>query len=139
VLLIVALLGAGVPVSAVHAQGAGDQQYEDPFGGSGSGGGSGGSGSGGSGNSNSGSGEITPITPAPQTSGGSSGGSGSGSASSGTAGAGQSGAASPSPSSPAATGTLPNTGLDTRVVVLAGVVLVLVGVGLRLRNAPERF
>ena len=143
-LLIVALLGAGVPVSAVHAQGAGDQQYEDPFGGSGSGGGSGGSGSGGSGsggsgNSNSGSGEITPITPAPQTSGGSSGGSGSASSSSGTAGAGQSGTASPSPSSPAATGTLPNTGLDTRVVVLAGVVLVLVGVGLRLRNAPERF
>src|SRR4051794_3596908 len=110
VLLVVALLGAGVPVTAVHAQGAGDQQYEDPFGGSGDSGNSGSGGSG-SGGSNSGSGDIDPITPAPQTSGGSSGGGGSGSgSSSGTAATGQSGTATPSPSSPAATGTLPNTG-----------------------------
>ena len=135
-LLVVALLGAAVPVTAAHAQGAGDQQYEDPFGGSGSGSGSSGSGSSGSGSGSSGggSGTIEPITPAPQTSGSASGSSGS----SGTAGT-SSSAATPSPSSPAATGQLPNTGLDTRVLVVAGVVLVLVGAGLRLRNAPERF
>src|SRR5437870_1718981 len=32
VLLVVALLGVGGPVAAAHAQGAGDQQYQDPFG-----------------------------------------------------------------------------------------------------------
>jgi LPXTG-motif cell wall-anchored protein len=140
VLLVVALLGVGAgvggPVQDVFAQGAGDQQYQDPFGDSGTStsGGSGGSNSGGSGGSNSGSGTIDPITPAPQTSGGS---AGSGS-SSGSAATSQS-ATTTSPSSPAATGQLPNTGLDARVLVLAGVVLVLAGVGLRLRNAPERF
>jgi LPXTG-motif cell wall-anchored protein len=135
VLLVVALLGAAVPVTVAHAQGAGDQQYEDPFGGSGSG--SGGSDSGsnsGSGSDNGGgSGNIEPITPAPQTSG--SGSSGT----TGSAGTSSSGTATTSPSSPAATGQLPNTGLDTRVLVVAGVVLVLAGAGLRLRNAPERF
>jgi LPXTG-motif cell wall-anchored protein len=136
VLLVVALLGVAGPVSAAHAQGAGDQQYEDPFGGSGSGSGSGGSDNGSGGGSNGGSGDIEPITPAPQTSGsGSTGASGS----SGSAGTSASGAATTSPSSPAATGQLPNTGLDTRVLVVAGVVLVLAGAGLRLRNAPERF
>src|SRR4051794_32057082 len=70
VLLVVALLGAGVPVTAVHAQGAGDQQYEDPFGGSGSGGGSGGSGSGGAGKPHPRPGEVNPLTPAPPTPGG---------------------------------------------------------------------
>jgi LPXTG-motif cell wall-anchored protein len=135
VLLVVALLGAAVPVTAAHAQGAGDQQYEDPFGGSGSG--SGGSDSGsnsGSGSDNGGgSGNIEPITPAPQTSG--SGSSGT----TGSAGTSSPGSATTSPSSPAATGQLPNTGLDTRVLVVAGFVLVLAGAGLRLRNAPERF
>jgi LPXTG-motif cell wall-anchored protein len=137
VLLVVALLGAAVPVTAAHAQGAGDQQYQDPFGGEGDSGssGSGSSGSGGSGSSgSSGSGSVEPLTPAPQTSGGS---SGSGSGTAGTSA--QSGAATTSPSSPAATSQLPNTGLDARVLVLAGIVLVLVGLGLRLRNAPERF
>jgi LPXTG-motif cell wall-anchored protein len=141
VLLVVALLGAAVPVTAAHAQGAGDQQYEDPFGGSGSGSGSSGSGSSGSGSGSSGgSGTIQPITPAPQTAGSGSGtGSSGSSGSSGTAGTSSSGTATPSPSSPAATGQLPNTGLDTRVLVVAGVVLVLAGAGLRLRNAPDRF
>src|SRR3954471_7004235 len=32
VLLVVALLGVGAPVTAAFAQGAGDQQYSDPFG-----------------------------------------------------------------------------------------------------------
>jgi len=62
-----------------------------------------------------------------------SGSSGSGT-SSGTAGTPQGGT-----TSPAATGQLPNTGLDTRVLIIAGAVLVMAGLGLRLRNAPERF
>src|SRR3954447_14774742 len=113
VLLVVALLGVGgvgTTLTAAEAQqGAGDQQYEDPFGGSGSDSGSGsGSSNSGSGSSGGGSGAIDPITPAPQTSGGSSSGTASANGSSATT----------SPSSPAATGQLPNTGLDTRVLVL---------------------
>jgi LPXTG-motif cell wall-anchored protein len=136
VLLAVALLGVGVPLtSTAFAQdgGAGDQQYSDPFGGDDS--------SSGSDNSNSGSGsnsDAAPLTQAPQTSGSGSSGSGSTGSGSGTAGTTQSGTSS-SPTAPAASGTLPNTGLDARVLVLAGVVLLLVGVGLRMRNAPERF
>jgi LPXTG-motif cell wall-anchored protein len=137
VLLAVALLGVGVPLtSTAFAQsgGAGDQQYSDPFGGDDS---SSGSGSG-SGNSSSGSdSDAAPLTQAPQTSG--SGSSGSGSSGSGAAGTTQSGTSTSTTAAPAASGTLPNTGLDARVLVLAGVVLVLVGAGLRLRNAPERF
>jgi LPXTG-motif cell wall-anchored protein len=136
VLLVVALLGAGsvaVSVPSAFAQGAGDQQYSDPFGDSDSGSGS--SGSSGSGSSG------TTITPSPQT--GSSGSTGSGTSgsssgtSSGTAGTTSSGTTSTP--SVAASGQLPNTGLDARVLVLAGVALLLLGVGLRMRNAPERF
>jgi LPXTG-motif cell wall-anchored protein len=135
VLLVVALLGVGGgPIAAAHAQGAGDQQYQDPFGGDDSGS----SGDSGSGNSDSGSSngsgeDITPLSPSPQTSGGSTGSTGSSGTSSGT------GAATPATTTPATSGTLPNTGLDTRVLLLAGAVLVLLGAGLRMRNAPERF
>ena len=132
-LLVVALLGAGGPVAAAHAQGAGDQQYQDPFGGDDSGS-SGSSGSGNSGSGSSGSsddGDITPLSPSPQTSGG-----GSATGSTGTP-AGTGAAATTTPSATA--GTLPDTGLDTRVLLLAGAVLVLLGAGLRMRNAPERF
>jgi LPXTG-motif cell wall-anchored protein len=144
VLLVVALLGAAVPVTAAHAQGAGDQQYEDPFGGSGSSGSSGSGSSGRSGSSGSGDSGAQPLTQAPQTSGsgssgsrssGSGSGSGSGSAAPSTSGT----ATAPAAATPQASGTLPNTGLDARVLVLAGVVLVVAGLGLRLRNAPERF
>jgi hypothetical protein len=143
VLLVAALLGltgVGGAVSAAHAQGAGDQQYEDPFGGtgsgsSGSGGGSGSSGSGGGSGSGSGSGQITQ---APQGSGSSASGTSGSSGTSGTAGTSASAAATSTPSSPAATGELPRTGLDVRVLIVAGVVLVLTGAGLRLRKAPER-
>lgn len=127
-LLVVALLGAGGPVAAAHAQGAGDQQYQDPFGGDDSGS-SGSSGSGSSGSSDDG--DITPLSPSPQTSGG-----GSATGSTGTP-AGTGAAATTTPSATA--GTLPDTGLDTRVLLLAGAVLVLLGAGLRMRNAPERF
>jgi LPXTG-motif cell wall-anchored protein len=143
VLLAVACLGVGTgPVATALAQGAGDQQYQDPFGDSGnsdnnSSSGSGGSNSGGSGSSGGG-GDVEPLTPAPQTSGGGSSSGGSGTASpspSGTAGTSSSSATTTT--APAA--TLPNTGLDTRLLLIGGAVLLLLGVGLRLRNAPERF
>jgi LPXTG-motif cell wall-anchored protein len=139
VLLAVACLGVGGSVSSALAQGAGDQQYQDPFGDSDSGSGNSdnnsSSGSGGSGSSG---GDVEPLTPAPQTSGGGSSSSGSGtSGASGTAGTSASGSATPTTTAPAA--TLPNTGLDTRVLLLGGAVLVLLGAGLRMRNAPERF
>jgi LPXTG-motif cell wall-anchored protein len=131
VLLVVALVGVGGPVASAYAQGAGDQQYQDPFGNSDSGSGSGSSGSkGSSGSGSSGNSDLTPLSPAPQT-------SGSGTSGSGTASGTPSGTAATT--SPATTGTLPNTGLDTRVLLLAGAVLLLAGVGLRMRNAPERF
>jgi LPXTG-motif cell wall-anchored protein len=135
VLLVVALLGVCAPLtSAALAQsgGAGDQQYSDPFGNDDSSSGSGSNGSSNSGSSGSDDSGAQPLTQAPQTSGSGSTGS------SGTAGTSGTGTAT-STTSPAASGTLPNTGLDARVLVFAGVVLVLVGAGLRMRNAPERF
>jgi LPXTG-motif cell wall-anchored protein len=134
VLLVVALVGAGGPVASALAQGAGDQQYQDPFGSSDSGSGSSGS-SGSKGSSGSGSGSsdgsLTPLSPSPQTSGGSGSSSGSGTTSPSSAAG--------TTTSPATAGTLPNTGLDTRLLLLAGAVLLFAGVGLRMRNAPERF
>jgi LPXTG-motif cell wall-anchored protein len=129
VLLVVAVVGVGGPVASAHAQGAGDQQYQDPFGNSDSGSGSSGSkgSKGSSGSGSSGDNDLTPLSPAPQTSG------------SGTSGSGTASATPSATTSPATTGTLPNTGLDTRVLLLAGAVLLLAGVGLRMRNAPERF
>jgi LPXTG-motif cell wall-anchored protein len=43
------------------------------------------------------------------------------------------------PSAPRASGQLPNTGADARVLGLAGLSLLLTGVGLRMRTADERF
>jgi LPXTG-motif cell wall-anchored protein len=133
VLLVVALFGVGAPVTAAFAQGAGDQQYQDPFGNDDSGTSTTKS----KPKAGSGDGDIAPLSQAPQTSGGSgtSGTSGTSGASSGTAAP----SASGTPTTTAPAGTLPNTGLDTRVLLLAGGVLVLLGVGLRMRNAPERF
>jgi LPXTG-motif cell wall-anchored protein len=136
VLLVVALLGVGAVAGSVSspafAQGAGDQQYEDPLGNSDSG-----SGSDGSSDSGGSSGNLQPLSPSPQTSG-----SGSGSGTSSGSGAPSAAAGTPATgttTSSATAATLPNTGLDTRVLLLAGAVLLLVGVGLRMRNAPERF
>ena len=125
-LLVVALMGVGGVSGSVSpsalAQGAGDQQYEDPLGNSDSGSG------------DSGSSDLEPLSPSPQTSGSPSGADAP-SASSGTAGT----SATGTTTSSATAATLPNTGLDTRLLLLAGAVLLLVGVGLRMRNAPERF
>jgi LPXTG-motif cell wall-anchored protein len=130
-LLVVACLGAAVPVTFALAQDAGDQQYQDPFGGSGT-------------STTKGStkttpnaqttpsGNLQPLSPSPQSTGtGSTGSSGS------------SGTTTPSTSAapaPAAAGQgLPNTGADARMLLLAGGALLLIGLGLRLRSAPERF
>jgi LPXTG-motif cell wall-anchored protein len=138
-LLAVACLGACAPVTSALAQGAGDQQYQDPFGSSGS-----------SGSSKpktskpktqtTPSGSLAPLSPSPQTSGASGSGSGGGSAS-GSAGTSSGTGTAAAPAVPAAgtASSLPNTGLDTRVLLLGGAALLLVGLGLRLRSAPERF
>jgi LPXTG-motif cell wall-anchored protein len=134
-LLAVACLGAawvGGSVSRAVAQDAGDQQYQDPFG-------------------NSGSGSkskpkatkkpknqtqttpdsnLEPLSPSPQTSGGSTGPT--------TPSTPAKPAPAQQPSAAAAPG-LPNTGADTRLLLLAGAALVITGFGLRLRSAPERF
>ena len=104
--------------------GAGDDQYSDPLGGSGtssqSSGGSQGGSSGGSGGSS--------LSQSPNL---------GSSTSSGTS------SATPAPTAPAttatATGALPNTGTDPRLLILAGLALLLSGLGLRLRTADEIF
>ena len=136
-LLLCALL-AGVPAVAMAQGGAGDDQYQDPFAGSGSGGGnsgpadSGGSGQSGSGSDgaqDSGSSQDPAPAPAPDPAPATS---------------------SPAPATPAApaassaapvTGAraeLPRTGLDVRFVALLGLGLLAAGVGLRLRAGDGR-
>lgn len=107
--LLAAATLAAAPAAA-HAQGAGDQQYQDPFGGEQSGGGS----------------QTTPnVDQAPQLTPSVSTPSSSGTGATGT-------------SSPQA-GSLPNTGADARLLAAFGLGLLLAGIGLRLRTADERF
>jgi LPXTG-motif cell wall-anchored protein len=136
-LLAAACLGACAPVTSALAQGAGDQQYQDPFGSSNS-----------SGSSKpktskpttptTPSGSLAPLSPSPQTSSGSGNGTASGSAGT-SSGTGTATASAPAAPAAGAASSLPNTGLDTRVLVLGGAALLLFGLGLRLRSAPERF
>jgi LPXTG-motif cell wall-anchored protein len=133
VIVVLACLCAGLPASVVLAQDAGDQQYQDPFAGSTT-------------TTKTSSKPksqtqttTTPseeLTPAPQTSGpGSSGSSGSGGSSGSSATT-----TTPTATTPAASsGGLPNTGVDARVLLLAGGALLLLGLGIRLRTTPERF
>ena len=117
-------------MSLAHAQGAGDQQYQDPFG-------------------NSGSGKpkatkpkatkpktqaqttpspnLQPLSPSPQM--------GSAAATSPSTGA----ASTAQAQGAGGAQGLPNTGVDVRVLLLVGAALLLTGLGLRLRSAPERF
>jgi LPXTG-motif cell wall-anchored protein len=126
-LLAVACLGVALPAPIVHAQSAGDQQYSDPFGGS--------SGSGGKKSSKTtttgSTGELSPTPQTPTATTPSSGG-GSAPSASGTS-------STTTTTAPSAAATLPNTGIDARLLVIVGTVLLLAGVGLRLRSAPERF
>jgi len=139
--LAVALCTLAIAVFPAHAlaqSGAGDDQYQDPFAGQNDGGGSdtgGGSNSGGS------SGGGT------SDSGGGSSDSGSSSGDAGLSDAPPDSSLTTPPPIDSTTGvtgtsaspaTLPNTGVDTRLLVGAGFALLLIGIGLRLRTADER-
>jgi LPXTG-motif cell wall-anchored protein len=118
VALVTAALAVAAPSAAV-AQSAGDDQYQDPFGGTQT------TGSGSSGSSNG-------LSQTPDL---------AGSSGSGTAGTGSSGSdvlAGDVPASASAS-QLPATGADAHVLALAGLALLLGGLGLRLRMADERF
>jgi LPXTG-motif cell wall-anchored protein len=109
--------------SAALAQGtsgAGDDQYNDPFENSSSGSGQS---NGGSSNSSGGGSTLTqdPNLGGSQVSSGTSTGTSTGTTLSGT------------------TTGLPNTGSDPRLLILAGLALLLSGLGLRLRTADEIF
>jgi hypothetical protein len=115
-----AALSLAAAPAAAHAQnGAGDEQYQDPFAGGGQ----------------------TQTTPKHQQSTPSSG-SGLSQAppatSSPSAGASASQAAPPAPAPAAQAQQLPRTGLDVRVVAGAGIMLVLAGVALRRRLGDGR-
>jgi LPXTG-motif cell wall-anchored protein len=140
--LLACALIAGTPAVA-HAQGgAGDDQYQDPFGGSNSGGG-------GSTNSGSGSGSESGGDSSSGSTGAAAQDSGSapeltqdpdlGTSSSSTAAAPAAPATSSATSSADATRSeLPRTGFDAPVVALLGIGLLAAGVGLRLRVAHGR-
>ncbi len=103
---LAAALSLSVPAGAL-AQGAGDNQYQDPFAGEDSGSGAGsGSGGGGGAEGNSGNGSLSDSPPA-----------------------GESLASQQSTSS----GELPRTGADPGLVALLGAGLILTGAGLRVR------
>lgn len=121
-LLAVACLGGAAAAPIVHAQSAGDQQYSDPFAGSG-------------GKKQQRQSTTTgghELSPTPQTP----------AAATPSPPASRQGATGPLTArkpAPPAQATLPNTGIDARVLLIVGTVLLLTGLGLRLRSAPERF
>ncbi len=122
VVALIALLLA-LPSSAL-AQGAGDQQYQDPFGGEQT---QGGGGNGGGGGDDDGLSNDPPV-----------GGGGGGD----TGGGGDGGETPPAEDQPAAgePKALPNTGSDPRILAFAGLVFLMFGVGLRLRTIdPESY
>lgn len=113
--LVVAL--AATPATVLAQSGAGDQQYVDPLAGSGS---SGGGGSGSSGSSGTSAGSSSGSTS------GSSSGQVAPSTSSGTTGT-TSGTTSGTTTQGTAAGQLPRTGLDLRLPIGAGLVLLAAG------------
>jgi LPXTG-motif cell wall-anchored protein len=112
-LLALATLAAALPAPAVHAQGAGDEQYQDPFDGSQT--------------DDEAPARTTPApppaaTPAPAP----------------AASAPTSTTAQSAPAAPAAPAAeLPRTGFDTRAAALAALGLLLLGLVLRRRTGPE--
>jgi LPXTG-motif cell wall-anchored protein len=103
--LLAALLGLTLAApSAAFAQGAGDDQYQDPFG------------------------DEQAQT---QTDGGEGGLS---QTPPDTGGGGDAGTPAPAPSTGAPSAALPNTGSDARLLALLGASMLMVGVGLRLRT-----
>jgi LPXTG-motif cell wall-anchored protein len=148
--LLACALIAGTPAVA-HAQGgAGDDQYQDPFGGSGSSSG-GGSTSSGGGSTSSGGGSSK----SGNSSGSNAGSTGSSAQSSGSSApeltqdpdvgtSSPAPAATPAPAPSATAGAatsrseLPRTGFDAPIVALLGIGLLAAGLGLRLRVAHGR-
>jgi LPXTG-motif cell wall-anchored protein len=147
--LLACALIAGTPAVA-HAQGgAGDDQYQDPFGGSGSssGGGSTSSGggstsSGGSSKSGDSSGSNTGSTGSSAQSSGSSAPELTQDPDLGTSSPAPAATPAPAPSATAGAATsrseLPRTGFDAPIVALLGIGLLAAGLGLRLRVAHAR-
>jgi len=134
---LAALLLAAAP-GAAWAQGAGDEQYEDPFGDTPVQSGGGGSAGGGSGSG----GGDDGLSDTPQVPGGSQDGQSPGSpgsaGSEGTSGTQEQDATGTREEATA--GRLPNTGSDPRIIGVLGVALALVGAGLRLRTVdPDLF
>ena len=114
--------------AAAFAQGAGDDQYQDPFGDEPS-----------QNDSGSGSGSDGGLSDEPPVSGGGSSGSGSGSSGSGSSGGGTAPSTSTATTAQA-TGQLPNTGSEPLLLMGLGAAFVLTGVGLRLRTIdPDAF
>ena len=116
-LLSIAALAGGLAAPAAHAQSAGDEQYQDPFDSSGSQG------------SSKPEPKPAPAAQAPSTSSGSTTAQATATAPAATAAA---------SADPAAAGELPRTGLDTRVALVAGLTLLLLGLALRRRTHPDR-
>jgi LPXTG-motif cell wall-anchored protein len=116
ILLSAAALTGPASAFAQGSSGAGDNQYQDPFGGSSS-----------PAKHSSSSKKSTATT---SQSGGLSQNPNLGTSSTTPA---------PATATTTTTGQLPNTGSDPRLIVLAGLALLLFGIGLRLRTADERF
>ena len=131
--LLLATLLALSPAAALAQGGAGDDQYRDPFAGSGESG----SGAGGASDAP----RVTDEPPAPLGSGSAdAGSSASGSTQAaanpqqGTAGPTGSASGSSSEAFPSARQELPRTGLDAAVIACLGIGLLAAGIGLRLRT-----
>lgn len=119
---------AAAPAHALAQGGAGDDQYQDPFGGT-STTGSSSSGSGRTGST----GSTAPLTTRPSTNLSATGSTGS-SSTTGTS----TGSTTSTTTNPSATGSLPNTGLDVPGIAALGLGLLVTGIGLRLRTVDDR-
>lgn len=109
--------------SAAFAQGAGDDQYQDPFGDE----------------RTAQQDEDGGLSDEPPTTGGADGDPGPGGGTTGSGGD-RGGGQGDTPSARAPRNALPNTGADPRPLVLVGLALVLLGLGLRLRTIdPDAF
>lgn len=118
-LLSIAALAGGLAAPAAHAQGAGDEQYQDPFDSTGSQG-------------SKPKPKPAPAAQAPSTSSGT-----TTAQAPATTPAAAPAATAAATADPAAAGELPRTGLDTRAALVAGLTLLLLGLALRRRTHAD--